>query len=81
VTSGAYGIVAHNNIERTDSAIVLDASVTDCVLSGNQIGDGAVVNNGANYIDGYATTFAYGTEDLVAGESALETGKLYFVYE
>ena len=23
----------------------------------------------------------YGTEDLTAGESALETGKLYFVYE
>lgn len=25
--------------------------------------------------------YTYGTEDLTAGESALETGKLYFVYE
>lgn len=28
-----------------------------------------------------STMFTYGTEDLVAGVSALETGKLYFVYE
>lgn len=26
-------------------------------------------------------TYTYGTTDLVAGESELETGKLYFVYE
>lgn len=25
--------------------------------------------------------FSYGTEDLVDGSSALETGKFYFVYE
>ena len=25
--------------------------------------------------------YSYGTEDLTAGESTLETGKLYFVYE
>ena len=25
--------------------------------------------------------YTYGTEDLTAGTSALETGKLYFVYE
>lgn len=28
-----------------------------------------------------ATHYTYGTEDLEAGESSLETGKLYFVYE
>lgn len=27
------------------------------------------------------TPFTYDTEDLVAGESELETGKIYFVYE
>lgn len=27
------------------------------------------------------TLFTYGTTDLTAGESPLETGKLYFVYE
>lgn len=30
---------------------------------------------------GAAPAYTYGTEDLNAGESALETGKLYFVYE
>lgn len=30
---------------------------------------------------GKAPAYTYGTEDLTAGESALETGKLYFVYE
>lgn len=28
-----------------------------------------------------APAYTYGTEDLVAGETALETGKLHFVYE
>lgn len=30
---------------------------------------------------GAAPAYTYGTEDLTAGSSALETGKLYFVYE
>ena len=29
----------------------------------------------------YAPAYTYGTEDLTAGTSTLETGKLYFVYE
>ena len=28
-----------------------------------------------------APAYTYGTSDLTAGQSALETGKLYFVYE
>jgi len=32
-------------------------------------------------IDEKAPMYSYGTTDLVAGSSALETGKLYFVYE
>ena len=30
---------------------------------------------------GAAPAYTYGTEDLTAGTSPLETGKLYFVYE
>lgn len=30
---------------------------------------------------GAAPAYEYGTEDLTAGETPLETGKLYFVYE
>ena len=29
----------------------------------------------------YAPAYTYGTEDLTAGTSALETGKMYIVYE
>ena len=29
----------------------------------------------------FAPAYTSGTEDIVAGETALETGKLYFVYE
>lgn len=29
----------------------------------------------------YAPAYSYGTEDLSAGESPLETGKIYLVYE
>lgn len=31
--------------------------------------------------DSKAPAYTYGTEDLTAGSSSLETGKLYFVYE
>lgn len=32
-------------------------------------------------LDSKAPAYTYGTDDLTAGTSALETGKLYFVYE
>ena len=32
-------------------------------------------------LDAKAPDYSYGTTDLTAGTSALETGKLYFVYE
>ena len=32
-------------------------------------------------VDKKAPAYSYGTTDLTAGTSALETGKLYFVYE
>lgn len=32
-------------------------------------------------INNKAPAYTYGTDDLTAGESPLETGKLYFVYE
>lgn len=32
-------------------------------------------------LTGKAPAYAYGTEDLTAGTSPLETGKLYFVHE
>lgn len=32
-------------------------------------------------LNGKAPSYTYGTADLTAGTSKLETGKLYFVYE
>ena len=34
-----------------------------------------------NKLNAKAPAYTYGTEDLTVGTSALETGKLYFVYE
>ena len=34
-----------------------------------------------NLLSAKAPAYTYGTEDLTAGTSPLETGKLYFVYE
>ncbi len=38
-------------------------------------------NNNADIIDEKLNFFEAGTEDLTAGVSPLENGKLYFVYE
>lgn len=46
-----------------------------------QGGTGADTAAGARQNIGAAPSYTYGTEDLTAGTSALETGKLYFVYE
>ena len=34
-----------------------------------------------NLLSAKAPAYSYGTSDLTAGSSSLETGKLYFVYE
>lgn len=44
-------------------------------------GTGATTAEQARDNLGVAPKYSYGTEDLTTGTSALETGKLYFVYE
>ena len=44
-------------------------------------GTGATTADAARDNLGAAPAYTYGTTDLTAGSSALETGKLYFVYE
>lgn len=44
-------------------------------------GTGANDAEGARSNLGAAPAYTYGTEDLIAGETALETGKVHFVYE
>ena len=47
-------------------------------VAGNAAKEAAEAKQEAN---GKAPAYTYGTDDLTAGESPLETGKLYFVYE
>lgn len=51
-------------------------------LDGKQAkGDYATTSALTTGLAGKAPAYTYGTTDLTAGTSALETGKLYFVYE
>lgn len=60
-------------------------------ITGTMDADGVVKYTEQNLTDaqkaqarsniGAAPAYTYGTTDLTAGSSALETGKLYFVYE
>lgn len=56
---------------------------TDATLTlGNRAADAAAVGQRLAALEAASTpAYTYGTEDLVAGETELETGKLHFVYE
>lgn len=62
------------------SSVDLKGEKGDPGANGEQGPKGDPGEKGEPGISG-STMFTYGTEDLVAGVSALETGKLYFVYE
>ena len=72
-TTAEYGIATSSKYGHLKLADNLNTnSAAGIALSAKQ---GKILNE---KIDGL---YSFGTEDLVAGESALETGKLYFVYE
>ena len=64
-------ITAINNLP---DAITIDATLT-------QSGQAADAKETGDALLGKAPMYTYGTSDMIAGTSALETGKLYFVYE
>lgn len=86
---GDYCVVTNNNVNTFSgddvipirAAILLETYIDRCYLIGNQVGEGTIEDNGNNNILGYAPAYTYGTEDMTAGSSFLETGTLYFVYE
>lgn len=47
----------------------------------SDIADITKLNENWDKIDAELTPINYGTDDLVAGESELKTGTIYFVYE
>ena len=84
ISSGTYV----STVYATEASIITAGERTPLgLVSSNEIG--AYPNNG-QHTDGYwyeyqsklgEKPYTYGTEDLTSGESELETGKLYFVYE
>ena len=47
----------------------------------SDVADITMMNENWDKLDAEITPISYGTDDLVAGETELKTGKLYFVYE
>ena len=58
-----------------------DGKQDEINVSGLVKGNGAGNLSAAQAGTDYAPAYSYGTEDLSAGESPLETGKIYLVYE
>ena len=62
-------------------AVQLTASDVGAATTAEVQAAQTTANNAANAVANKAPMYGYGTEDLMAGISELETGKLYFVYE
>ena len=70
--SGGYGSAA--DIEYNNANSGMTAENVQSAIDELKIADDNLVNS-------KAPAYTYGTEDLTAGTSPLETGKLYFRYE
>ena len=75
-----------DNIELTSESIssslgYTPANQNNVTALQSLVGDTPVATQINNAISTKAPAYTYGTTDLEAGTSALETGKLYFVYE
>lgn len=88
VSRGGTGVTSNPsmlvNLESNTAATILKSSPRPGVigiLSIENGGTGADNEEDALSYLGAAPAYDYGEDDLTAGESELETGKLYFVYE
>ena len=64
-----------------NSASLGDSDMTFVPADIADLGGVKTINGASADGNGNIELFGYGTEDLVAGESALKSGTLYFVYE
>lgn len=84
-TNAEYAVNATSAEHATNATNATNAANAEHATNAtNAVND----ENGNNIVSSYSKAdhthpqaYTYGTEDLVAGESPLETGKLYFVYE
>lgn len=77
-------ITSHNDIrdmivETQNTANTANTTASDAQSTANEAKTAAA--NAQTTADSKAPAYTYGTADMTAGSSALETGKLYFVYE
>lgn len=88
--ASSYNIINENNCAVLDDdevkpAISIFISNDTCrgnIVFDNILGIGNLTDWGTNNSVGTAApAYSYGTTDLIAGASALETGKLHFIYE
>lgn len=75
LTAYASEMIRHAK-EKTDSAATAASNAQSKADAA-----AAAASNAQGTADGKAPAYTYGTADLTAGSSQLETGKLYFVYE
>lgn len=68
------------SVKADESFVVSDNGISLNTIPVEKGGTGATTAEGAREALGAAPKYEYGTKDLVAGETLLETGKLYFVY-
>lgn len=79
----------HNHDDRYYTEAEIDSKISDINTSLAQKSQSGHTHDDRYYteaeidskLDTKAPAYTYGTDDLTAGTSALETGKLYFVYE
>lgn len=75
-------VLSGDSVTPSEYSIILqDSSSSNNIVVDNLVGTGTLRNNGTDNIATTTPDITYGTTDLTAGSSKLETGKLYFVYE
>lgn len=67
-----------NALKDLTEALPTAVTVDDTLTKAGQVADAKAVGDA---LQGMAPAYSYGTTDLTAGSTPLETGKLYFVYE
>ena len=70
----ASGAIVKVVLDTVNSGVYIQNADTNAYLEGKF----TAINTA---LESKAPAYTYGTDDLTAGTSALETGKLYFVYE
>lgn len=70
----ASGVIVKVVLDTVNSGVYIQNADTNAYLEGKF----TTINAS---LESKAPAYTYGTEDLTAGTSSLETGKLYFVYE